>query len=124
MSILEFFSISRTLGLIVWALSVLFFYSEFNNKRRAEFYKDLKGPDGVWQPLEIAAWKWVNMSPILTFLTLFLAIVNLKMEDYWVNLVMVVWAALNTVFSIAIAGKSWGNSPENKSLKENKDEAP
>lgn len=113
---IEFFTIERIILLIAWSGFVIVFFRSYNRHKK-DIYNNLKGQDGVWQASELASWYWFKFFPYTFFLIFLIAIVQLEFTDAILNLVIAMVTALNTVFAVVIAGKSWGNSKTNGSDK-------
>lgn len=111
MNILEFLTISKILLLIAWVSFVIVYYKSYA-RHKTEIYTGLKGEDGEWQPMELAAWYWFKFFPKLFFITLLIVIVGLPLNDTMEGVLITVWTATNGIFVAAIAGKSWGKSED------------
>ena len=107
----DFFSPERMVLLTCWA-GMVWLYIKSYNRHRKEIYEALKGSDGKWQSVELAAWYWFKFFPMLFLSTILMVIVDAEISEQSQNLMITVWTATNGIFAVTIAGKSWGNNKD------------
>lgn len=100
---LEPLSLPVIIQLIVWAVMVIVFYKSYF-EHKDDIYNNLKGKDGVWQPIELSAWLWVKLAPAMLFFT----VLAFVFHPDNLTLILTPWTAINGVFTAAIIRKGSG----------------